>query len=123
MSDYVRQHAVPSVFNLGESWTVLSEIEQSIKRKIEAVGVPLGEWNIKIYRGILTGCNDAFVIDGTTKDRLIAEDPGAAEIIRPILRGRDIRRYAYDFNDTWLIAPHNGFKRNGYAVPAIDMAG
>lgn len=67
---------------------VLSEIEQRIKNKIEAVGTPLKDWNINIYRGILTGYNEAFIIDGKKKAELIAEDPNSAEIIRPILRGK-----------------------------------
>ena len=90
------------------SWCILSPIEQSIKRKIEAVGVPLKDWNISINYGIKTGCNEAFIIDGATKDALIAQDPKSAEIIRPILRGRDIKRYSYEFADKWLIATHNG---------------
>jgi hypothetical protein len=88
---------------------VLSSIEQRIKEKIEAVGVPLKDWDIQINYGIKTGCNEAFIIDGHVKDRLIAEDPKSAEIIRPILRGRDIKRYSYDFKDMWLIASHNGY--------------
>lgn len=58
---------------------------------------------MKIYRGILTGYNDAFIIDGSKKDELIAADPKSAEIIRPILRGRDIKRYSYANNNLWLI--------------------
>lgn len=91
----------------------MSEIEQRIKSKIEAVGTPLKDWDINIYRGILTGFNEAFIIDGKKKDELIAEDPKSAEIIRPILRGRDIKRYGYDFADLWLINTHNGVKEKG----------
>jgi len=104
LSNYVKHHTTPSVFAPGESWTVLTAIEQSIKRKIEAIGVPLKDWDISINYGIKTGCNEAFIIDGTTKDRLIAEDSKSAEIIRPILRGRDIKRFGYTFADQWLIA-------------------
>lgn len=71
------------------------------------------DWNINIYRGILTGYNEAFIIDGKKKDELITEDPKSAEIIRPILRGRDIKRYGYDFADLWLINTHNGVKEKG----------
>ncbi|GET25654.1 Eco57I restriction-modification methylase domain-containing protein [Prolixibacter sp. NT017] len=74
-----------------ESWVILSPIEQSIKEKIERIGTPLKDWDININRGILTGYNEAFIIDGATKERLIKEDPKSAEIIRPILRGRDIK--------------------------------
>ena len=96
-----------------DSWVVLSPIEQSIKAKIEAVGTPLKDWDINIYRGILTGYNEAFIIDGKKKDELIEQDPKSAEIIRPILRGRDIKRYGYDFADLWLINTHNGIKEKG----------
>lgn len=91
LSVYFRQNATVCNFSKRESWVVLSEIEQRIKAKIEAVGVPLKDWDINIYRGILTGYNEAFIIDGKKKDELIAEDPKSAEIIRPILRGRDIK--------------------------------
>uniref|UniRef100_UPI00259B684D TaqI-like C-terminal specificity domain-containing protein n=1 Tax=uncultured Weeksella sp. TaxID=1161389 RepID=UPI00259B684D len=112
-SVYFRQNATVCNFSKRESWVVLSEIEQRIKAKIEAVGVPLKHWDINIYRGILTGYNEAFIIDGKKKDELIAEDPKSAEIIRPILRGRDIKRYGYDFADLWLINSHNGIKEKG----------
>jgi hypothetical protein len=103
-----------------DSWVVLSPIEQSIKAKIEAVGTPLKDWDINIYRGILTGYNEAFVIDGRKKDELIAQDPKSAEIIRPILRGRDIKRYGYNFADLWLINTHNGVKEKGIKPINID---
>lgn len=113
LSVFVRQQGTECKFSGKESWTILSPIEQSIKSKIEAVGTPLKDWDINIYRGILTGYNEAFIIDGTTKDKLIKEDPKSAEIIRPILRGRDIKRYGYDFADLWLINTHNGIKEKG----------
>ncbi|WP_051289098.1 TaqI-like C-terminal specificity domain-containing protein [Chryseobacterium daeguense] len=119
MSDYFRQNLVKVNFSSSDSWVILSDIEQRIKAKIEAVGTPLKEWDINIYRGILTGYNEAFIIDKKKKDELIAEDPKSAEIIRPILRGRDIKRYAYEATDLWLINTHNGIKEKG--VKAIDI--
>ena len=119
MSDYFRQNSVKANFSNSDSWVILSDIEQRIKAKIEAVGTPLKEWDINIYRGILTGYNEAFIIDKKKKDELIAEDPKSAEIIRPILRGRDIKRYAYEATDLWLINTHNGIKEKG--VKAIDI--
>src|SRR5690606_23752332 len=74
---------------------------------------------INIYRGILTGYNQAFIIDGKKKNELINEDPKSAEIIRPILRGRDIQRYGHDFSDIWLINTHNGIKEKG--IKPIDI--
>jgi len=67
------------------------------------MGKPLGEWGLNINRGILTGFNDAFIISGEKKDELIKADPKSAELIRPILRGRDIKRYSCSFADLWLI--------------------
>ncbi len=89
---------------IDESWTISSETEQSIKRKIEQKGKPLKEWDVQINYGIKTGYNEAFIIDGAKKDELIAQDPKSAEIIKPILRGRDIKRYQAEFADLWLIA-------------------
>lgn len=86
------------------SWVVLSPIEQSIKQKIEKVGIPLKDWDITINYGIKTGYNEAFIIDKTTKERIIKEDPKSAEIIRPILRGRDIKKYSSHFAELYLIA-------------------
>ncbi|WP_051293402.1 Eco57I restriction-modification methylase domain-containing protein [Olivibacter sitiensis] len=113
LSVFVRQSATECNFSSKESWTILSLIEQSIKRKIETVGIPLKDWDINIYRGILTGYNEAFIIDGKTKDELIAQDPKSVEIIRPILRGKDIKRYNYEFANKWLINSHNGVKEIG----------
>ena len=89
-------------FNSG-SWVVLSSIEQQIKNKIEKFGKPLREWDINIYRGILTGYNEAFIIDGETRDKLISISPKNDEIIRPILRGRDIQKYTNERANLWLI--------------------
>ncbi len=119
LSDYVRQHAVSNRFDSSGSWVILSPVEQSIKRKIESIGTPLKDWNIKIYRGILTGYNEAFIIDRKKKDELISADPKSAEIIRPILRGRDIKRYGFDFADLWLINTHNGIKDKD--IPPVDI--
>ncbi len=118
MSDFIRQNSILQNFTKN-SWCILNPIEQSIKAKIEKIGVPLKDWDIKIYRGILTGCNEAFIIDGATKDALIAQDPKSAEIIRPILRGRDIKRYSYDFADKWLITTFPSKHYNIDDYPAI----
>jgi 23S rRNA G2445 N2-methylase RlmL len=103
----------------GDSWVVLSPIEQRIKAKVEAVGVPLKDWDINIYRGILTGYNDAFIIDGRKRDELISKDPKSDSIIRPILRGRDIRRYGYQFSDLYLITTFPSLKIDIDAYPAV----
>jgi len=92
----------------GESWVISSNAEYAIKQHIEKVGTPLKDWDIAINYGIKTGFNEAFIIDGKKKDELIAQDPKSAEIIKPVLRGRDIKRYKVDFADWWLINTHNG---------------
>ena len=79
--------------DIGEPWAILSSAEMNLKRKIEAVGKPLKEWDVNIYRGIVTGCNEAFIIDDAKREQLIEQDPRSAEIIKPVLRGRDIKRY------------------------------
>ena len=103
-SGFVRHNATNCAFTTDESWVILNPIEQSIKRKIEAVGTPLKDWDIKINRGILTGCNEAFIIDEAKRQELIVQDPRSDEIIRPILRGRDIKRYGYEWAHLHLIA-------------------
>lgn len=121
ISDYFRQYANITEFKSDRSWVILNEIEQKIKNKIEAIGTPLKDWDINIYRGILTGYNDAFIINGKRKDELIAEDPKSAEIIRPLLRGRDIKRYSYDFADLYLITTFPSLKIDIELYPAVKQ--
>jgi hypothetical protein len=88
----------------------LSPIEQSIKHKIESVGTPLKDWDIQINYGIKTGFNDAFIIPTETRDQILNncqtedERKRTDELIRPILRGRDIKRYGYEWAELYLIA-------------------
>jgi len=91
------------------SWAFESGEVLKIKDKVERQGIPLNEWNININRGILTGLNEAFIIDGKKKDELVAIDPKSADIIKPMLRGRDIQKYLPEFHDLWLIYIPKGF--------------
>ncbi|MDI6033346.1 TaqI-like C-terminal specificity domain-containing protein [Flavobacterium sp. LB2P84] len=101
---------------------MLSPIEQGIKEKIENIGIPLKEWDVKIYRGILTGYNEAFIIDEQTRNKLVDASPKSAEIIRPILRGRDIKKYISNWADLYLINTHTGYKsQNGNIVPPVNL--
>lgn len=93
-----------------EAWTILDPIQASIKKKMEKIWTPLKDWNIQINYGIKTWYNEAFIIDKAKKDELISQDSKSAEIIKPILRGRDIRKYGYEFADLYLIVTHNGYK-------------
>ena len=124
LSVFVQQQGTFCDFFGGDSWVILSPIEQSIKRKIEAVGTPLKDWDINIYRGVLTGCNEAFIISTEKRNEILAncktedERKRTEELIRPILRGRDIKRYGYEWADLWLINTHNGVKER---IPRIRI--
>ena len=100
---------------------ILSDIEQRIKTKIEAIGTPLKDWDIQINYGIKTGFNDAFIINGEKKAELIAQDPKSAEIIRPILRGRDIKRYGYEFAGLYIITTFPSLKIDIEIYPAVKQ--
>ena len=116
MSDFVKQVGCGISFEGDAAWVILSPIEQSIKQKIEAVGTPLKDWDIQINYGIKTGCNDAFIVSTEKRDEILAncqtedERKRTEELIRPILRGRDIKRYGYNWANLWLINSHNGIR-------------
>jgi len=124
MSDFVQQQNFICDFSHSDSWTILSPIEQSIKRKIEKVGTPLKDWDIQINYGIKTGFNEAFIISTEKREEILAncqtedERKKTAELIRPILRGRDIKRYGYVDNGLFLINTHNGIRNK---LPRIDI--
>lgn len=125
MSVFVQQQGTFCDFSGGDSWVILSPIEQSIKRKIEAVGTPLKDWDINIYRGVLTGYNDAFIITTSKRDEILSncqnedERKRTAELIRPILRGRDIKRYGYEWANLYLIATFPARHYNIDSFPAV----
>jgi hypothetical protein len=105
----------------------LSPIEQNIKRKIEAVGTPLENWDIQINYGIKTGCNEAFIISTQEREDILSnckdreERLRTAELIRPILRGRDIKRYGYEWAQLWLIATFPSRHYNIDEYPAVKQ--
>ena len=125
LSDFVQQNSCDCSFTTKESWVILSPIEQSIKKKIESAGVPLKDWDISINYGIKTGFNDAFIISREKREEILnncktkEERKKTDDLIRPILRGRDIKRYEYNFADLYLINTHNGVKEKN--IPRIDI--
>jgi len=127
MSDFVQQQNSICDFNSSDSWVILSPIEQSIKRKIEAVGTPLKDWDIQINYGIKTGFNDAFIISTEKRNEILAncrdaeERKRTEELIRPILRGRDIKRYGYDWANLYLIATFPSRHYNIDRYPAVKQ--
>jgi len=99
-------------------WTLVNDRKQKLLDKIRKAGVPLSEYvDGKIFYGIKTGFNEAFVIDEETKNRLIAEDPASSEIIKPFLAGRDIKRYQQPKSDKYLIFTRRGIDIEKY--PAV----
>ena len=125
MSDFVQQQNSICDFNSSDSWVILSPIEQSIKRKIEAVGTPLKDWDIQINYGIKTGFNDAFIISTEKRNEILAncrdaeERKRTEELIRPILRGRDIKRYRYEWANLYLIATFPARHYDIEAYPSV----
>lgn len=108
---------------------------QSLKRKIESIGTPLKDWGISICRGILTGYNEAFIIDSAKREEILGacDDTRASvdsnglnererteALIKPILRGRDIKRYSYEWAGLWVINTHNGYESEALSFSEIS---
>ncbi|GAA7945903.1 class I SAM-dependent DNA methyltransferase [Helicobacter pylori] len=99
-----------------------------LRDKMESVGTPLKDWDIQIYRGILTGANEAFIITTEKREEILnacktQQERGRTEaLIKPILRGKDIKRYSYEWADLWVINTHNGYTSNlKFKIPPIDI--
>ncbi|MFT4693204.1 MAG: hypothetical protein ACI8TE_000092 [Francisella sp.] len=90
-----------------ESCVFLGKEELEIKKKIEAIGTPLKDWDVGIYRGIQTGNNDVFVIDEELKNKMIEEDNKSNEIILPIITGKEIKKYSLEGKNKYLIYTTN----------------
>jgi adenine-specific DNA-methyltransferase len=109
--EYINQNwqTIPQEKLSDNAWTLADEKVLAIKEKIERIGKPLKDWDVKIYRGVLTGYNEAFIIDTETRDRILAncKDEGerkrTEELIKPVLRGRDIGKYYYKWVGLWVI--------------------
>ena len=84
-------------------WSILSPTERSVSDKMKTKGTPLKNWHVNINYGIKTGYNKAFIIDGATKEALVSKDPKSAEIIKPVLRGRDVQRFRSVWAGVWVI--------------------
>ena len=103
ISDFLSNNGVQLGEVSTDPWFIGNRAELRLKEKIERIGKPLKDWDVDIYYGIKTGLNEAFIIDTPTKERLCEEDPKSEEILKPILRGRDIKRYSYNWAGVWLI--------------------
>ena len=110
--------SIPQTELKKEGWQLEPPGKRDLLARIRRAGTPLGKYvNGRFYYGIKTGLNEAFVIDGSTRARLIAEDPKSAEVIRPFLRGRDVKRWKAESADLWLIFTRRPFPIDKY--PAI----
>ncbi|MGL2633445.1 DUF7149 domain-containing protein [Helicobacter pylori] len=118
-----------------ESFIFANTTLLDLRDKIEKSGTPLKDWGIQIYRGILTGCNEAFIIPTEKRDAILkncddlqkdekgmSERERTKELIKPILRGRDIKRYRYEWAGEWVINTHNGYTSVFKSkIPPIDI--
>ncbi|WQR66101.1 class I SAM-dependent DNA methyltransferase [Helicobacter pylori] len=117
-----------------ESFIFANTTLLDLRDKMENIGIPLKDYGIQIYRGILTGCNEAFIIptekrdailkncdDAQKDERGMSERERTKELIKPILRGRDIKRYRYEWAGEWLINTHNGYTSFSHKIPPIDI--
>ena len=101
------------------NWTIVDREDYKIKKQIESIGVVLSKWDISFYRGITSGFNEAFYISEETKNEIIKEEPNSKEIIKPLLRGKDIKRWNYSFHDIFMINSHNGIRDKN--IPRVDV--
>ncbi|GAA9986685.1 class I SAM-dependent DNA methyltransferase [Helicobacter pylori] len=111
-----------------ESFIFANTTLLDLRDKIESVGAPLKDWDIQIYRGILTGANEAFIIPTEKREEILnacktQEERKCTEaLIKPILRGKDIKRYSYEWAGEWVINTHNGYTSNLKSkIPPVDI--
>ncbi|WP_154508558.1 class I SAM-dependent DNA methyltransferase [Helicobacter pylori] len=111
-----------------ESFIFANATLLDLRDKMESVGTPLKDWDIQIYRGILTGANEAFIIPTEKREEILnacktqEERKHTEALIKPILRGKDIKRYSYEWAGEWVINTHNGYTSNLKSkIPPIDI--
>ncbi len=111
-----------------ESFIFANATLLDLRDKIESVGTPLKDWDIQIYRGILTGANEAFIIPTEKREEILnacktqEERERTERLIKPILRGKDIKRYSYEWAHLWVINTHNGYASALKSkIPPIDI--
>ncbi|WQX79644.1 class I SAM-dependent DNA methyltransferase [Helicobacter pylori] len=119
-----------------ESFIFANATLLDLRDKIESVGTPLKDWDIQINYGIKTGANEAFIIPTEKRDAILkncddlqkdergmSERERTKELIKPILRGKDIKRYSYEWAHLWVINTHNGYTSAFKSkIPPIDIA-
>jgi adenine-specific DNA-methyltransferase len=102
------------------SFLIIKESDLIIKTQVEKIGTPIKDWVVSISYGLKTGFNEAFIISNEEKEELLKKDPRSIELLKPILRGRDIKRYDADYKGYWMIIAHyNSSKLIEKNYPAI----
>ncbi len=134
--DLKNAHSLPMLQNAlkTESFIFANPMLLDLRDKIEKSGTPLKDWGIQINYGIKTGSNEAFIIPTEKRDAILkncddaqkdgmgmSERERTIELIKPILRGRDIKRYSYEWAGEWLINTHNGYTSFSHKIPPIDI--
>ena len=119
LKDFVKQNGYYMSSLNHNAWVVGEKDIYNIKEFIENQGKPLIDWDIAINYGIKTGFTEAFIIPNKIKEQLIQEEAKSAEILKPILRGKDISTWHPNFDGLWLINSHNGVKSKG--IERIDV--
>lgn len=113
-----RGHAVPVSQLAPDGWQLDDPTVAALLRKLQQNSTPLGVLpGVQMYYGIKTGCNEAFVIDGATRQRLLDEDPNSADVIFPWLRGRDLKRWQTKPSGKFVIFTRRGIDIKKY--PAV----
>jgi adenine-specific DNA-methyltransferase len=123
LKEYIVNNSKFNTFSKKDKiWIISTPFEEQIFQKINLRCVPLIEWDLQFYYGIKTGYNEAFIINESIRDSLIKEDPNSEEIIKPVLRGRDIKKYTAEFAKIYLLVVHNGYVNHfGDKVPPINI--
>lgn len=113
----IKELLIPIKLEKENSWEIIDEKFLNLKKKILKKGKQLKLWNIKINRGILTGYNSAFFINEDLKNKFINDSVKNSEILKPILKGKNIKRFSVNFEKLWLITTHNGYDN----IPKIEI--
>lgn len=116
---YILTKAQYVSFTNENAWVISESIDAQLIYDIKEVGIPLKDWDITINYGIKTGLNEAFIIDSETKDQLIKEDPKSADLLKPILRGKDIQKWIPEYADLWLVTTFPSLNIEISKYPAI----
>jgi hypothetical protein len=119
LAEYFSRNSFEFKIPLTSEWPISDETTSKLKFKVGANSKLLKDFNITINRGFLTGLNEAFIIDEETRNQLISEDPRSGQIIKPILRGRDLKKYSYAFPNLWMICTFPSLKIEIKSYPSI----